>query len=94
MATPKHPQGGGSITPQTEGGAHPRGTDAKNYTRESQDQPGPDTPAKGEHIFPDDGRPQDPTQVPDARRNPGIMSSGGTTDSGEPGIDERDADAS
>jgi len=89
MADPKHPQGGGAVTPQTEGGAHPRGTEAKSHTRDPQDQPGPDSPSKGEHIFPEDA-----TQVPDARRNPGIMSPGGTTDSGEPGIDERDEDAS
>jgi hypothetical protein len=88
MAEPKHPQGGG-VTPQTEGGDHPRGVAGKNHLREQQDQPGTDSPKEGAHVFPEGAEP-----IPDDRRNPGIASSGGTADSGVPGIDERDADAS
>lgn len=89
MAEPKHPQGGDAVSPQTGGGDHPRGTEGNNHLREPQDQPGTDSPSEGAHVFPEGAEP-----MPDARRNPGIASSGGTADSGVPGIDERDADAS
>jgi hypothetical protein len=89
MAEPKDPRGTDAITPQVEGGDHPRGTETKNYVREGQDQPGPTSPREGSHVFPEGTDP-----IPDARRNPGISSSPGTTDSGEPGIDERDQGAS
>jgi hypothetical protein len=89
MATPKHPQGGGSITPQTGGGDHPRGTEGKSYVRNDQDQPGERAPTKGDHVLP-----EGVDVIPDAQRNPGIMSSPGTTDSGEHPLPERDRDAS
>jgi hypothetical protein len=94
MGTIKHPGGSDAVTPQQEGGAHPRGTDAKNYdqarkTERERDVPAPDPEADRADSGPD-ARDALAGRRRDLDENPGIGSSPGTSDSGERGIEERD----
>jgi hypothetical protein len=96
MGSIKHPSGSGSVTPQTERGPHPRGTEAKSGDQARKMERERETPA----IDPDaDRAPSGPDARdtmggrPDTLANPGIGSSPGTTDSGERGIEERDRGA-
>ncbi len=89
LGTIKHPSGSDAITPQTEGGAHPRGTGTKNYQRDATaDAHAGQKPAAGQGAgkhFRDD-----PAGPSDLDRNPGVGSSSGTFSTGESGIEERD----
>lgn len=42
----RHPKGKDSVTPQTEGGKHPRDVDAKNYERPQGSPPPPGKPGR------------------------------------------------
>jgi hypothetical protein len=85
MGRIKHPKGTDSITAQTEGGDHPRGTDTQNYERAqpglSGGKPGY---GAGKHFR------DAPGGVPDDQYNPGIGSSPGSRASGESPINETD----
>ncbi|MGQ9368882.1 hypothetical protein [Azospirillum sp. A39] len=98
MAQIKHPKSGDSLTPQVEGDRrHVRGTSAKDYdqaAKSRQEAGGPHNSRTEEAHTP---------SGPDARdamggrrdldANPGIGSSGGTTDSGESGLSRSDRGA-
>lgn len=93
MGTIKHP-GGDSVTPQQEGGAHPRGTETGNYDGDRKAGRERDTPAPDPAADRADGGPDARDALAGRRRdldeNPGINSSPGTSGSGERGIEERD----
>ncbi len=48
MGQIKNPGGGGSVTPQTEGGDHPRGTGAKNHDHKQKTERESQQPADRE----------------------------------------------
>ena len=91
MGQIKHPSGGGSVTPQTEGSKRRvRGTQAKSYDQGRKMEQERAEPSIADQAA---DRPTEP-EVQGGRRdtdaNPGIGSSSGTFGSGQPGVEDRD----